>query len=82
MGTAEIERFLPHLAINRQVSASTQKQVLNAIVFVYNKVLDKPLAGEIAHTRARKKSKTVTVISPDEATLFLIHLDVINLLNP
>ena len=36
MGKNEIETFLSDLAIRRKVSASTQKQALNAIVFLYN----------------------------------------------
>ena len=35
MGKSEIERFLSHLAMNRDVSASTQNQALNAILFLY-----------------------------------------------
>jgi hypothetical protein len=35
MGKLEIEAFLTHLAVSRQVSASTQNQVLNAILFLY-----------------------------------------------
>lgn len=35
MGNAEIERFLNHLAVNRQVSAATQNQALCAIIYVY-----------------------------------------------
>ena len=39
MGEKEISRFISHLAINRRVSASTQNQALNAIVFLYKQVL-------------------------------------------
>jgi hypothetical protein len=39
MGKHEIEAFLSHLAINRNVSASTQNQALNAILFLYKQVL-------------------------------------------
>ena len=34
MGGPEIEEFLTHLAVKRQVSASTQNQALNAVVFL------------------------------------------------
>ena len=37
-----IERFLSHLATHDNVSASTQRQALNALVFLYNEVLDQP----------------------------------------
>lgn len=44
MGKLEIESFLSHLATEQKVSASTQRQALNAIVFLYTKVLDLPVA--------------------------------------
>ena len=35
LGAAEVRSFLEHLAVERQVSAATQKQALNALVFVF-----------------------------------------------
>jgi hypothetical protein len=35
MGTKEIEAFLTHLAVNRNVAASTQNQALNALIFLF-----------------------------------------------
>ncbi|KAA3603767.1 MAG: hypothetical protein DWQ00_07180 [Candidatus Scalindua sp.] len=43
MEKTEIEAFLSRLATERNVSASTQRQVLNAIVFLYRHVLDLPV---------------------------------------
>jgi integrase len=40
MAADEISAFLTHLAVNRNVSASTQNQALNAIVFLYKQVLN------------------------------------------
>ena len=39
MGSAEIERFLNRLAVNRKVGAATQNLALCAIVFMYKRVL-------------------------------------------
>src|SRR4026208_1310014 len=39
MGAPEIEAFLSHLAVDRQVAASTQNQAFSAILFLYQKVL-------------------------------------------
>jgi hypothetical protein len=39
MGVQEIEAFLTHLAVQEKVSASTQNQAFNAILFLYRKVL-------------------------------------------
>ncbi|MEA3467299.1 MAG: phage integrase N-terminal SAM-like domain-containing protein [Thermodesulfobacteriota bacterium] len=35
MGPKEVERFLSHLASHEKVAASTQKQALNALAFLY-----------------------------------------------
>ncbi len=45
-----MERFLNHLASDRRVSASTQTQALNALVFLYRDVLGRPL-GEMTNLR-------------------------------
>ena len=47
MGKKEVEGFLSHLASRGKVSASTQRQALNAIVFLYRSVLDQPIQGDI-----------------------------------
>ncbi len=39
MGKYEVERFLSFLAEKRHVAAATQKQALNALIFLYKKVL-------------------------------------------
>ena len=39
MGKKEIESFLSHLATKGSVSAGTQRQALNAIVFFYKRVV-------------------------------------------
>ena len=35
MGASEIEAFLTHLAVDRNVAASTQNQALSALLFLY-----------------------------------------------
>jgi site-specific recombinase XerD len=58
MGKPEIERFLSHLAVNRNVAPSTQNQALNAILFLYKHVLDMPLNDYIDATRSKKLYKS------------------------
>ncbi|MBF2049054.1 MAG: phage integrase N-terminal SAM-like domain-containing protein [Elainella sp. C42_A2020_010] len=45
MGNAEIEAFLTHLAVEGQVSASTQNQALSALLFLYRAVLNLEMLG-------------------------------------
>ena len=41
MSELEVSDFLSFLAVNRQVSASTQNQAFNALLFLYKQVLEK-----------------------------------------
>ena len=43
MGPAEVSQFLTHLAVNREVAASTQNQALAALLFLYRNVLKQDL---------------------------------------
>ena len=40
MGSAEVNAFLTHLAVEGQVSASTQNQALSALLFLYRELLE------------------------------------------
>lgn len=39
LNSSNIEQFLNHLAVNKQVSGTTQTQALNAVVYLYKNVL-------------------------------------------
>ena len=43
MGVPELQEFITHLAAVRKVSASTQRQALSAILFLYRHVLNQPI---------------------------------------
>lgn len=43
MGKSEVEAFLSHLAVEGNVSASTQNQALFALLFLYKEVLQTDL---------------------------------------
>ena len=67
--------FLQHLVLNRGVSSSTQDQALNAIVFFYKHVLDRPL-GEIGPiTRSKKPKRLPVVLSRNEIKRLFIAID-------
>ncbi len=57
MGKQEIEAFLSHLATSLNVSAATQRQALNAIVFLYRRVLDQPVADQLEPVRAKRRAQ-------------------------
>ncbi len=74
MGSKEVERFLSHLATHGKVAASTQRQALNALVFLYREVLQKPLEPAIAPIRAKRKVHPPTVLTEDEVQRILSHM--------
>ena len=66
MGEKEIEEFLTDLATRGKVSASTQNQAFNALLFLYRQVLKTDLFGEINALRAKTPERLPTVLTVDE----------------
>ena len=60
-----VEAFLTHLAVERKVAASTQSQAMNALLFLYQKVLDIKLEGFEAE-RAKRPERLPEVLSRAE----------------
>lgn len=74
MGATEVKAFLTWLAVSRGVAINTQKVALNAVVFLYHKVLQRDL-GELGFTLATKQRHLPSVLTPSEVALVLQHLD-------
>ena len=78
MGEKEIAQFISHLATDRRVASSTQNQALNAIVFLYKRVLNIEL-GDFGHMeRAKKPEKLPTVMARTEVNKVLSSMSGIN----
>ena len=74
MRPKDVNDFLTWLAIHRNVASATQTQALNSLVFLYDKVLDKPL-GEIGSVvRSKKPRKQPVVLTHEEAMLIIYQL--------
>ncbi|MQY78146.1 MAG: integron integrase, partial [Bacteroidetes bacterium] len=73
MGGQEISEFLTNLANERKVSAATQNQALNAIVFLFKEVLEKPL-NDLHFKYARSGKRVPVVLSRNEVNKILSHL--------
>src|SRR5262245_33353536 len=54
LGPGDVTRFLSTLAVERDVSASTQNQALAAILFLYRDVLEMPVGWLNAVVRAKR----------------------------
>lgn len=74
VGTDHLSAFLEHLAVNRAVSASTQRVALNALVFFFRDVLGRDVDDAVAFTRAAPKRRLPVVLTQDEVRLLLGQL--------
>ena len=76
MGKTEIEAFLSDLAQTRNVAASTQNQAFNALIFLYNQVLEISLENQnIQALRAKQRFHLPTVLSKNEVKLIIDCMD-------
>jgi len=66
MGETEIAAFLTHLAVARNVAASTQNQALNALVFLYKQVLGREDLALKNITPAKRPQRLPTVFERSE----------------
>lgn len=81
MGAPEVEAFLSHLAVERNVSSSTQNQAKSALLFLYKEVLeiDLPWLDNVTQAKVPKrmpvvmtKSEVQSVLSRMDGTVWLI----------
>jgi site-specific recombinase XerD len=66
LGVPEVNAYLTHLAMQRGVSASTQKQACSALLFLYGQVLGTPLGALGDIVRARRPTRLPVVLTRHE----------------
>lgn len=74
MGAPELTAFLSHLAIQRNVAASTQNQALNAILFLYRDALKITLPWLSDVQRAKKPQHLPVVFTREEIKALFAQL--------
>ena len=74
MGAPEVEAFLTHLAVDGNVSASTQNQARSALLFLYKQVLVQELPWLDNVEQAQKPRRMPTVLDNDEVRALLGQL--------
>ena len=74
-GPDQVQKFLNNLVIDGNVSASTQNQALNALVFLYKHVLQEPLGQIEQFARSKQKKRVPVVLSRSEVKALLSQLD-------
>jgi integron integrase len=71
----KIESFLTDLAVHGNVAAATQNQAMNALVFLYKRVLNHAMEGRINAVRADKKINVPVVMTREEVAAVISLLD-------
>lgn len=71
LGANAVKEYLEYLAEVRKVAASTQNQALNALVFLYEKVLEEPLGAMGDFTRAKRPRRLPVVLTRNEVSRLL-----------
>ncbi len=67
--SADVTEFLTHLAVEREVAASTQNQAFSALLFLYKQVLGMDL--KVDAVRAKIPQRLPTVLSKEEVVEIL-----------
>ena len=76
MGAPQIQAFLTDLAVRQQVSAATQNQAMNAIVFLYREVLRVELGDFSERVRAKRPVQLPVVLTRQEVQKLLAAIPI------
>lgn len=71
LGMDEVKAYLQFLAVERRVSAGTQNQAFNALLFFFGQVLGRPFGEVEGVTRAEVRRRLPVVLKRDEVTRLL-----------
>ncbi len=74
LGEQAVKAYLSELVEKRNVAVNTQKQALNALVFLFQEVIGQPLGDLADYTRARKPIRLPVVLSRDEISRLFNYL--------
>ena len=74
MGKVEIEQFLTFLAVENKVSAATQNQAFNSILFLYKEILSIDLKNDnIQALRAKERKHIPLVLSIEKVKTIILN---------
>jgi site-specific recombinase XerD len=74
MAEPEVNRFLTHLAVDRDLAPSSQNQAMAALLFLYGAVLGRPL-NELHVVRATRAHRLPVVLNRPEVRSLLANLE-------
>ena len=74
LSSADVKAYLTYLAVNCKVSASTQNQAFNALLFLYRHIIKKDFGDHKDVPRAKRSSYIPVVLTRQEVDAVLHHL--------
>jgi len=74
LATTDVKEYLTWLAVKRKVSASTQNQAFNSLLFFFRHVLGREFGKVDGVVRAKRRRYIPTVLSREEIEAVLAHL--------
>ena len=74
LSTADVKAYLTYLAVTCKVSASTQNQAFNALLFLFRHILKKDFGDHKDVPRAKRSSYIPVVLTRQEVDAVLRHL--------
>ena len=74
LSTTDVKAYLTHLAVTCKVSASTQNQAFNALLFLFRHILKKDFGDHKDVPRAKRSSYIPVVLTRNEVDAVLRHL--------
>ncbi len=75
LSTADVKAYLAYLAVTCKVSASTQNQAFNALLFLYRHILKKDFGDHRDIPRAKKSRYIPVVLCRQEIDTLMKHLE-------
>ena len=75
LSITDVKAFLSHLAVEKNVSAATQNQAFNALLFLFTHVFEKPLGKVEGVVRAKRKPYIPVVLSRQEVDQLFSKID-------
>ena len=75
LGADEVRAFLTHMAVDKNVAASTQNVAFNALLFLYRNVLEVEFPDISNVVRARRPPRLPTVLTKEQVRQLLAHLE-------
>ncbi len=74
LGKEQVIEYLTYLAVERHVAAATQTMALNALAYLYNKFLNRPLGDIDQFKRSSRQPKLPVVLTQGEVKRLLSQL--------